>query len=58
MSSLDGTNVPAAHFPKLTDVNYHTWKFDMQAMLMRNGSWLIVNGKITKPTSPGDTQDT
>lgn len=58
MSSLDGTNVPAAHFPKLTDVNYHTWKFDMQAMLMRNGSWLIVDGKITKPTSPGDAQDT
>ena len=33
--------------------NYHTWKFDMQAllMLMRNAAWLIVNGTMEEPSN-------
>ena len=40
-------------FPKLNEHNYHTWKFDMQAllMLMRNAAWLIVNGTMEEPSN-------
>ena len=34
---------------KLTGSNYHTWKFDMKMMLMREELWAITNGKETLP---------
>ena len=52
--STDHSNTPAApSFTKLNEHNYHTWKFDMQAllMLMQNAAWLIVNGTMEEPSN-------
>ena len=45
-------------FPKLNEHNYHTWKFDMQAllMLMRNAAWLVVNGTVEEPSNRATTE--
>ena len=38
-------------FPKLSEHNYHSWKFDMQALLMRTSGWLVVDGILTEPSN-------
>ena len=59
MSNLDGTTIPAPTFPKLVATNYHSWKYDIQAMLQRNGTWGIACGLVARPTTTsGDEQDT
>ena len=49
MSNSENTQVPPPLFSKLNEHNYHTWKFDIQALLQRNGTWQIVNGTIPRP---------
>ena len=44
------TQASGPSFPKLSEHNYHTWKFDMQALLQRNGTWAIVKGTVTEST--------
>ena len=51
--SLDQSNTPAApSFTKLNEHNYHTWKYDIQAQLQRNGTWRVVSGRYPKPSPP------
>ena len=49
MSNSENTQVPPPLFSKLNEYNYHIWKFDIQALLQRNGTWQIVNGTIPRP---------
>ena len=49
--SADMANTPTApSFPRLNEHNYHTWKFDIQAQLQRNGTWKVVSGRLPKPS--------
>ena len=51
--STDHSNTPAApSFTKLNEHNYHTWKYDIQAQLQRNGTWRVVSGRYPKPSPP------
>ena len=47
-----------SHFPKLSEHNYHTWKFDIQALLQRNGTWRVVSGRFQLPESPSPPGET
>ena len=39
--------------PLLTETNYQTWKFSMQARLMQSTiSWLVVKGDMARPVGP------
>ena len=51
--STDHSNTPAApSFTKLNEHNYHTWKYDIQAQLQRNGTWRVVSGRYPRPSPP------
>ena len=51
--SLDQSNTPATpSFTKLNEHNYHTWKYDIQAQLQRNGTWRVVSGRYPRPSPP------
>ena len=51
MAQMDPATQPhPPSFPKLNEHNYHTWKYDMQALLQRNGTWSIVNDTYKRPT--------
>ena len=39
-------NTAIAQFPKLTDNNYHVWKFNMELLLLERGLWNIVAGVV------------
>ena len=49
---------PSKSIPLLTESNYQTWKYSMQARLMQSTvSWLVVKGEISPPgpeTTPED----
>ena len=38
-----------ASLPRLDGTNYHDWKFNMQMILRRSGSWNVVSGKESEP---------
>ena len=58
MSTNEPATLPAPpSFPKLNEHNYHTWKFDIQALLQRNATWAIVSGLRDRPDTPGDHQN-
>ena len=47
------SNSPSMSLPiaaKLGDHNYNAWKYEMQAVLMQKGLWLIVSGEESAPT--------
>ena len=56
MSSSASSLLPAPTFPKLDESNYHSWKFNMQALLMRNMAWLVINGTIKEPSNKSDSE--
>ena len=45
-------------FPLVNESNYHSWKYDIQALLQRNGTWAIASGKTKCPKTAGILQDT
>ena len=45
-------------FPPLNESNYHSWKYDIQALLQRNGTWGVVSGRQERPETAGILQDT
>ncbi|PSS38069.1 hypothetical protein PHLCEN_2v88 [Hermanssonia centrifuga] len=47
--SAKNVNSLIAGVPKLDGANYHDWKFNMQMILRRSGSWLVVNGTTSEP---------
>ena len=57
MSSDASSNHFSPKFPPLNEHNYHSWKFDIQALLQRNGTWGVVSGRQERPESPGEPQD-
>ena len=54
MSTDASTQPHPPSFPKLNEHNYHTWKYDIQALLQRNGTWAIVKGSLKQPAAPAD----
>lgn len=38
-----------ASLPHLNGANYHDWKFNMQMILRRSGSWSVVSGVASEP---------
>ena len=56
MSSSASSILPAPTFPKLDETNYHSWKFNMQALLMHNMAWLIINGTLEEPSNRANTE--
>lgn len=48
MSSIN-INSLIASLPRLDGSNYHDWKFNMQMILRRSGSWNVVSGKESEP---------
>ena len=51
MSNEAATQPSPPAFPKLSEHNYHSWKFDMQALLIRTSGWLVVDGILTEPSN-------
>src|SRR5436305_11135201 len=35
----------------LTEINYHTWKFDARFVLMEKGLWRVVSGEEREPVN-------
>ena len=52
MSNEAATQPSPPAFPKLSEHNYHTWKYDIQAQLQRNGTWRVVSGRYPRPSPP------
>ncbi|KAF9225001.1 hypothetical protein BS17DRAFT_60383, partial [Gyrodon lividus] len=40
----------------LTGTNYSTWAEEMKALLCSKGLWMLVDGRESRPSDPGDDQ--
>ena len=48
----ESTAAESLSFTKLGELNYSTWKYDMQAALQTKRLWRLVSGQEPKPTTP------
>ena len=39
-------NTAVAQFPKLTNINYYVWKFNMELLLLERELWNVVGGVV------------
>ena len=46
------TAAESLSFTKLGELNFSTWKYDMQAALQTKRLWRLVSGQEPKPTTP------
>ena len=48
----ESTAAESLSFTKLGELNYFTWKYDMQAALQTKHLWRLVSGQEPKLTTP------
>ena len=46
----------STHIVKLGEHNYHEWKFNAQALLIKHAVWLYVNGTFVEPSNRADSE--